>query len=155
MFSGGGPVITNVRDLIRFHESLRLQAYWDPIGACFTCGWGSTGLDVTKDTQWTQAQADARLGADIITATKDAADFIGSSWSALSAPRQGAIIDMAYELGRHRLRGFIHLRAALVTGDWQRARDEALNSEWAKQVPNRALQDAEILLDGEWPKDQG
>ena len=147
-------MITCVLDLIKAHEGCRLESYLDTMGV-WTVGYGHCGIDTGPETEWTQAQADARLDADIITATKDAADFIGPSWSDLSAPRQAAIIDMAYELGRHRLRGFVHLRAAIVTGDWQRARDEALNSEWAKQVPNRALQDAEILLDGEWPKDQG
>jgi lysozyme len=53
--------------LIKAFESCKLKAYPDPKtgGAPWTCGWGATGADIGPDTVWTQAQADARLAADI------------------------------------------------------------------------------------------
>ncbi|SDH08832.1 lysozyme [Paraburkholderia phenazinium] len=49
--------------LTKKFESCRLTAYPDPgTGAePWTCGWGSTGPDITQGTVWTQAQADSRL----------------------------------------------------------------------------------------------
>ena len=54
-------------DLIKHFEGCVLEAYPDPKtgGAPYTCGWGSTGPDVQKDTVWTQQLADARLVRDV------------------------------------------------------------------------------------------
>lgn len=49
--------------LIRQFEGCRLKAYKCPAGV-WTCGWGSTGPDVTENTVWTQAEADKRMEAD-------------------------------------------------------------------------------------------
>lgn len=51
--------------LIQGFESCVLTAYWDPIGQCWTIGWGSTGPDIHEGLVWTQAQADARFESDI------------------------------------------------------------------------------------------
>jgi len=50
------------RPLVQHFESCELEAYWDPTGKVWTCGWGTTGKDVIQGTVWTQAQADAHLG---------------------------------------------------------------------------------------------
>lgn len=49
-------------DLIKAFEGCHLKAYPDPKtgGAPWTCGWGET-CGVTKDTWWTQEEADRRL----------------------------------------------------------------------------------------------
>jgi lysozyme len=48
--------------LIKSFEDCRLKAYPDPAtgGAPWTCGWGET-RGVTKDTWWTQEEADRRF----------------------------------------------------------------------------------------------
>lgn len=53
--------------LIKSFEGCRLQAYPDPKtgNTPWTIGWGATGADVVPGTVWTQAQADARLVADL------------------------------------------------------------------------------------------
>ena len=50
------------KELIKSFESCRLKAYPDPQtgGAPWTCGWGET-RGVTKDTWWTQEEADRRF----------------------------------------------------------------------------------------------
>jgi lysozyme len=55
--------------LIKRFEACRLTAYPDPKtgGAPWTCGWGSTGPDVVKGVTWTQAYADNRFDADLMT----------------------------------------------------------------------------------------
>lgn len=54
-------------DIIKTFESCKLTAYPDPKtgGAPFTVGWGATGPGIGPGTVWTQAQADARLAADV------------------------------------------------------------------------------------------
>ena len=53
-------------DIVKRFEGCKLKAYRCPAGI-WTCGWGSTGHDVTENTVWTQEQADARLEADLKT----------------------------------------------------------------------------------------
>lgn len=148
-------MISNVRDLIQFHEGCKLHAYWDPIGSCYTAGWGATGFEITKDTVLTQSEADAYLDADIATAAKDAQNYAGPSWASLSLPRQAVIIDLAYELGRHRLRGFVKLQAAIRAEDWNEAAAELRNSRLAEQAPGRVTGNAQILVDGVFPGAHG
>lgn len=51
-------------NLIKSFEGLKLKAYKCPAGI-WTIGYGSTGKDVVEGLQWTQAQAEERLKADI------------------------------------------------------------------------------------------
>lgn len=53
--------------LIKSFEGCKLQSYPDPKtgNAPWTIGWGSTGPDVVPGMIWSQAQADARLRADL------------------------------------------------------------------------------------------
>jgi lysozyme len=53
-------------DLIKRFEGCKLRAYADPKtgGDPFTCGWGET-KGVTRDTWWTQDEADRRLADSI------------------------------------------------------------------------------------------
>jgi lysozyme len=54
---------------LKTKEHCVLQAYPDPLtgGKPYTCGWGST-RGVTKDTVWTQEQADAAFEVDVAEA---------------------------------------------------------------------------------------
>lgn len=54
------------RALIRSFEKCKLKAYADPLtgGAPWTCGWGST-RGVSRDTVWTQEEADRNFELDV------------------------------------------------------------------------------------------
>jgi lysozyme len=85
-------------DLIRRFEGLRLRAYYCPAGV-LTCGYGTTGPDITPTTVWTKEQAEARMRAD-------AARFVTTAM--LLCPGQteqtiAALADFAYNLGATRL----------------------------------------------------
>jgi lysozyme len=99
--------------LIRRFEGLRLQAYQCPAGV-WTCGWGSTGPDVTAGTRWTRQEADARMAYD-------AAAFLAAARrrvpTADTPGRQAALADFAYNLGLSRLAGST-LRKRALAGDW-------------------------------------
>jgi lysozyme len=55
---------------------------------------------------------------------------------------------MTFNMGFSKLLGFRNMLDALKTGNWQRAHDEALNSEWAGQVGDRAQRIALQFLNG-------
>jgi lysozyme len=143
-------MIASVVDLIKLHESCRLEAYQDG-GGVWTIGYGHT-KDVKEGDICTQQQAEDWLGADIYIAVGDAMDsFSAAAWNYCNDPRKGAMIDMAYNLGRKRFQQFIYMIEAVEFGNWRIASLEMLNSEWARQVGFRAQQDSQIIVSGEWP----
>ena len=82
--------------LIRQFEGCRLKAYKCPAGV-WTCGWGSTGPDVTEATAWTQAEADKRMEAD---ATKFLNGILKLSPILKAHPNKlAAVADFAYNVG--------------------------------------------------------
>jgi hypothetical protein len=81
-----------------------------------------------------------------------AADLGADAWAKLDVVRRAALTSMAYQMGQASLAGFPKMLAAVRASDWQRAHDEALDSQWAKwQTPARALREANMLLTGQWP----
>ena len=49
-----------------------------------------------------------------------------------------ALVNMAYQLGVNGVLNFKRMLAALKSGDREKAAEEALDSRWAQQTPNRA-----------------
>jgi len=66
----------------------------------------------------------------------------------LSDARQRALVNMSYQLGVEGLYSFENMLTALAEGDCDRAADEALDSRWAEQTPNRAEEIADIIRFG-------
>ena len=60
--------------VIQHYERCVLKAYPDPKtgGSPWTIGWGATGAGIGPSIVWTQAQADARLEADVAERVSDA-----------------------------------------------------------------------------------
>lgn len=113
-----------LRSLVRCFEGLRLRAYTCPAGV-LTCGYGSTGPDITADTVWTKEQAEARMSSD--------AALYASAASKLCPGQVGdnlaALADFAYNLGATRLKGST-LRRKINAGDMAGARAELV--KWVR-----------------------
>lgn len=58
---------------------------------------------------------------------------------------QDAVLNMAYNLGIPRLKGFKKMLGALEQGDYEIASNEALDSKWAEQVKDRAVRIAKLI----------
>jgi|SRR5690625_581620 len=71
------------------------------------------------------------------------------NWNELDDVRQRALANMAFQLGVSGLMGFRNMLRAIYNNDWGKAHDEALNSRWADQTPNRARRIAMMLLNGD------
>ena len=58
---------------------------------------------------------------------------------------QRAVGNMCYQLGVNGVLRFKKMLSALAAGDREKAADEALDSTWAKQTPNRAMRVSNLL----------
>lgn len=65
--------------------------------------------------------------------------------------RKVVLIDMAFNLGYHRLRKFRKMWQALKLKDYASAADEMLDSKWARQVKSRADELADLMREGKYP----
>ena len=68
----------------------------------------------------------------------------------LDTVRQAALLNMAYQLGVDGLMEFRKMLAALRDQRWAEAESHALDSDWAKQTPERARRVARQLATGAW-----
>lgn len=73
----------------------------------------------------------------------------------LDPVRQDAMINMAFNLGITRLRGFRMALKLMETKEYDEASMEFLDSLWASQVGQRALDIAHMIKYGEYPDADG
>ncbi|HDC4672328.1 glycoside hydrolase family protein [Enterobacter kobei] len=69
-------------------------------------------------------------------------------YTSLDIVRRTALVNMCYQLGVQGVLQFKKMLGYLEQGDYEKAADEALNSKWAKQTPNRARRVTEVLRTG-------
>ena len=69
-------------------------------------------------------------------------------WRSMTDARQRALVNMCFNLGWPRLKGFKNMLAHLQAGDFERAAAEALDSRWARQVGERAARIAALIREG-------
>lgn len=72
-------------------------------------------------------------------------------WRTMSDARQNALANMCFQLGIARLLKFKNTLALLQAGRWDAAATEALDSDWARQVPARAKRVTDLIRLGEFP----
>jgi len=83
-------------------------------------------------------------------ATRDAKVYLGEDvFNAMSPVRQAAFVNMAFNLGLPRLLRFEETQKAAVSGDFNRAAIEILNSKYAEQVKDRARRISEAVRKGD------
>lgn len=90
------------------------------------------------------------LNNDIDQAYIDVQAIYGDVFFTFSEGRQAALLNMAFNLGQTKLRGFHGMNEAVKKGDWESAADHAKNSLWAKQVKQRAVRIIHALRTGIW-----
>ena len=89
------------------------------------------------------------LSNDILRCIKElSAEY---QWfGSLDEVRQEAIINIFFNLGATKYRGFKKANAAMEAADYKLAATEFLDSRWARQVGNRALELTDIIRTGEY-----
>jgi len=94
-----------------------------------------------------KSEAEHLLRNDVEGAASDARKYLGdTAFESLSVERQAVLVNMAFNLGINRLRGFKLLKQAILDGDYAEAKAQMLSSRWAEQVKGRATRLAEIMF---------
>jgi len=138
--------MNNIKDLLIKHEGVRLHPYKCTANK-LTIGVGRN----LEDKGITHSEALAMLDNDIAYFEQKLMKY---SWSNnIDSVRRAVLLDMAFNLGISGLLKFNNMIGALNSKDYFRASREMLDSKWAKQVKNRALELAEMMATGEWPKE--
>jgi len=131
--------MTEIKALLLKHESLCLRPYQDTEGKC-TIGVGRNLTDTGISTE----EAMFLLANDIERVTNEAKTF---PWfDQLSEPRKVAILDMLFNLGLTKFCGFKKMIKAIEVQDFDTAANEMLDSDWAREVSDRAVELAGMML---------
>lgn len=131
---------------LKRHEGVRTHAYKCSANM-ITIGVGRNidedgGLGLSDD------EIDYLLANDIKRCKQE---LVALSWFVdLDEVRQDALINLCFNLGLTRLLGFRNAMAAMAEGDYEKAADEFLDSRWATQVGQRAIEVTNMIRSGSY-----
>ena len=133
-------------EMLKRHEGVRSHVYLCSAGY-ETIGVGrniaESGLGLTED------EIDFLLINDITRVKQELTDTY--FWfPALNDARQDAMVDICFNLGLTRLRGFVNALEAMSREQFDIAADEFMDSRWSQQVGNRAVEVTEMIRTGEY-----
>jgi len=126
---------------LRYDEGLRLTPY-KSAGQGWAIGYGHklTRAELVRVKQITLEQAEKLLLEDTIEAICVARGVCGSEcFDVLSLPRKSVIVNMAFHLGRHRLKRLKKFLAALNKYDYDAATAEIIKAKWIRGARARRL----------------
>jgi len=130
----------DIKEQLIKHEGLRLDMYVDSVGKN-TIGVGRNIDDrgITKDEAMYLLDNDIKIIMEQVSHVR---------WfDSLSDVRRKVIIDMVFNLGITRFKGFTKTIAHIAAGDYDGASKEMLNSKWAEQVGTRAITLSKMMKD--------
>lgn len=126
---------------IKSHEGFRAHPYQDTEGFT-TIGYGRnlSQLGISHE------EAEMLLDNDILRCKQELSPFL---WYYGQPPNvRDALVNMCFNLGITKLLGFKRMIAALENKDYTKASIEALDSRWAQQVHQRAVDVATMIREG-------
>lgn len=137
--------MNKLTDLLIKHEGLRLKPY--------ECTAGKTTIGVGRnltDNGITEKEAMMLLQRDINVCIQELSNY---PWfDSLCPARRDAIIDLYFCVGGTSFSYFRKLMWAIQNGNWKDAGAEVLDSKFARQTGNRAVELAEMIHTGEYIK---
>ena len=138
--------MSELTEMLRKHEGVRDKVYLCSAGY-ETIGVGRNisedGLGLSDD------EINYLLNNDIKRVREELTEEY--YWFAgLDEARQDAMIDISFNLGQTRLRGFVKSLEAMAREDFDTAADEFMDSKWSEQVGDRAVEVTEIIRTGEY-----
>lgn len=131
--------IDRLREMLIQHEGIRYKPYTDMVGK-LTIGVGRNLTDLGID----RSEVEFLLDNDIKRTLGNLQARL-PWYKTLSEDQQLVIADMCFNLGLQGLLGFKDFLGWLKEGDYQNARAAMLNSKWALQVGQRALELAQLI----------
>jgi lysozyme len=140
-------MIEQLTKQLRRDEGEVLHAYQDHLGF-WTIGIGRL-IDERKGGRISSVESANMLANDI--ADKMAELDRRLPWyRQLDPVRQGAIVNMAFQLGVDGLLGFTNTLGLIRQGRYPEASVQMLKSKWASQTPERALRMSKQIKEGTW-----
>ena len=133
-------------DQIKRQEGLRLTAYQDTLGN-WSVGYGHTPAFPGQTI--TEAEADSWLMQDLNSAQTDLLTALPWCFS-LSVPRYCVLWNMTFNMGIDHLLEFRLMLEAVRNANYPEAAKQMMNSLWASQVKERAVELAEQMETGHW-----
>lgn len=127
-------------------EGCVLHAYQDSLGYT-TIGIGRM-IDERRGGGISQDEAEYLLANDIERVTRALQERV-DCFNDLDDVRQRSLVNMAFQLGIGGLLKFKKMLAAMDDEQWSTAANEALDSRWAQQTPERAKRIAYMIETGE------
>jgi lysozyme len=141
--------ITKLQKSLELHEGKVRHAYQD------SKGYWTIGIGCMVDKRLGGGLCDKAIYAQLEHNINECLAFTKPfQWfDDLNAVRQNVIIELLFNLGPVRFRGFKDMIAALNDGDFGKAADELLDSKWARQDvgPIRSMRLAKMLRTGQFP----
>jgi lysozyme len=129
---------------LKIHEGMKLKPYLCT-SKKLTIGIGRN-LD---DVGISEEEAEMLLKNDIYEATNQLLNAF--PWMAtFSDVRISAMINFTFNVGIGTVRKFSNTIEYLKNEDWEAAADEMIDSKWAEQVGDRAIQITEQIRTGRW-----
>jgi len=134
---------------IQAHEGVRLSAYLDSVGV-LTIGVGHNCVvapvdGVTSVGDTISKEKSNALFADDLIAIASSLIEQEPLFLQQTQPRRNALLDMAFNLGVKGIGGFQKMWCAIEKQDYDAAAAEMLDSKWARQVGNRAVELADMM----------
>jgi lysozyme len=141
--------MSKLTEMLRRHEGVETHAYKCTSGK-ITVGVGRNidpdgGLGLSDD------EIDVLLENDIDRSIKE----LGAAFnwfSDLNEARRDAMIDLAFNMGLTRLNGFKKALAAMAEANYDTAAAEFMDSKWASQVKDRAIEICAMIKTGNYNK---
>ena len=144
-------------NLISDHEGVKLKVYDDATGQELKAGdilighpTIGVGRNIAKDGLGiSQEEAEFMLMNDIERVEEEIKNF---PIEHLNEVRTAIIIDMAFNMGITRFNPTMWKKTfqAIVDEDWQKAKIEMLDSNWARQTKRRSVKLSQMMLLGNW-----
>lgn len=145
-----------IKELLIKHEGVRNKPYKCPagfntIGVGYNFDANPLPSDIAdylnKNGKITNDMIDRLLFLSVSTATADCHSLF-PEFDNFTEARRMALVDFLFNIGKKRAMGFRKAIAAINTGRWEDAAKEMRDSNWFRQVPNRAKEITEMIEEG-------
>ena len=129
--------LTETAEMIKRHEGYNDRVYLDTVGVP-TIGWGHALLPGSYVPVGVSLQF---FDEDFREALRNYASLgLNLNWT-----RRAVVLDMIFNLGLPRFLKFKKFLTALKSGSYEQAAAEMLDSKWARQVGDRAVELANMM----------
>jgi len=143
------PLFDIIKDDLIRHEGYKREIYLDHLGLpTFGVGHLVTPNDIEYTWPVGTPVTDERILAvfeeDFLDALEDAESLVDGLYNKPDAVIR-VLVNMAFNIGRTRLKRFKKMLAAVEAGDYDRAADEMIDSKWYGQVGRRSKELVNVM----------